>query len=211
MNRLQLVQRLRQEAGVAGTGPTTTLNQTGELRRLVDWVDAAWAEIQRMHKWDFMWEQATVTIPASNYKVAGSIAADRYVKDGCYLGTSELTYLQWQDFRLAYPVSLMTSGAVPSFWTVQPDKAVSINVIVPSNTSLTLERYTNPVAMTADADQPSLPSDHHMAIVWKAMLMYCNFEEAGVSRATTEAKFNEHLNALGVSEMPTIGWGGALC
>lgn len=62
MNRLQLVQRLHQECGVSGSRPTTTLNLTGELNRLVGWVDAAWNDIQGKHQ-NWKWLRATATFP----------------------------------------------------------------------------------------------------------------------------------------------------
>lgn len=59
MNKLQLVQRFRREAGVAGsntlTTPTTTVDQKGELGQLVDYIDLAYQIIQTEHDhWLFM-------------------------------------------------------------------------------------------------------------------------------------------------------------
>ena len=55
MNFLEITKRTRELAGIAGTGPTTTLSQTGEMGRLVNWVKQSWIDIQNLHQtWNFM-------------------------------------------------------------------------------------------------------------------------------------------------------------
>ena len=210
MNRLELVKRLRQEAGVAGTGPTTTLNQTGELKRLVDWIDGAWNDLQQKHNWDFLWESATVTITSGTYLTAGTIPARRYVKDGVYQSSTPISYMPWAEFRTAYPAALIADGT-PGAWSIRPDNAFVVNAKPTANTDYTVERYKNPVVMDEDADTPALPAEHHMIIVWHALMLYCNFEEAGVSRLTAEAEYHRHAQALGLNQLPDFIHGAPLC
>lgn len=213
MNRLELVRRLRQEAGVgagsAGTGPSSTINQTGEYKRLVDWVDGAWSEIQREHKWDFLWESATVTVLSGDHLVAGSIPAGRYVQSSAFVGAKPLEYMPWRRFSAAYPDALLTDGE-PSAWSVRPDKALVVNYKPLDDTDIIVERYKNPIAMTADTDIPAMPVEHHMAIVWKALLLYSNFEEAGVTRLTAQTEYERHIKALGLLELPDFEFGDPL-
>lgn len=213
MNRLELVRRLRQEAGVgagsAGVGPSSTINQSGEYKRLVDWVDGAWAEIQREHKWDFLWERATVTVPLGQALVAEAIPAMRYVHGSAYIGAKPLEYMPWRRFAAAYPDALVTDGE-PSAWSIRPDKGFAVNYKPMAATGISVERYKNPVPMMADTDTPAMPEEHHMAIVWKALLLYANFEEAGVTRATTQAEYTRHLSALGLMELPDFEFGDPL-
>jgi hypothetical protein len=55
MTFLDIVKRTRQECGIAGDGPTTTVGQTREMKRLVDWVSQSYVEIQNEHEdWAFM-------------------------------------------------------------------------------------------------------------------------------------------------------------
>lgn len=214
MNRLELARMTRQMAGIAagstGNAPSTTLNQTGEYKRVVDWLDQAWAEIQREHKWDFLWEQATVTILATTSSLAGSIAAHRYVQDSAYIGSKRLLYLPWDSFKRRYPAALISAGE-PSAWSIRPDKAFVVDHAPTADTAISVERYQNPTALAADADTPAMPIEHHMAIVYKALLLYANFEEAGVTRATAEAEYNRHLMALGLLELPGFELADPLC
>lgn len=213
MNRLELVRQLRQFAGVGagstGNGPTTTLNQTGEYKRLVDWIDGAWNEIQQGHRWDFLWESSTVTIVAATNVTAGSIPERRYVQDAAYIGTKPLTGMPWAQFRTRYPSGLIAAGE-PSAWAIRPDKAFVVNAQPTADTAIAVERYKNPIAMAADADTPAMPSEHHMAIVYKALLLYANFEEAGVTRATAQAEYDRHMMALGLTELPEWTFGAPL-
>lgn len=204
----------RQLAGIAagstGNAPSSTINQTGEYKRVVDWVDMAWAEIQREHKWSFLWKATSVTIPAGVNYLAGTIPAHRYVQDASYIGSKRLLYLPWDSFRRRHPAALISAGE-PSAWSIRPDKAFVVNYQPTADTAISVERYQNPVAMTADADEPALPAEHHMAIVYKALLLYANFEEAGITRATAEAEYNRHLMALGLLELPDFELADPLC
>jgi hypothetical protein len=52
---IDMCQRLRQDAGIAGTGPTTVVAQTGELARLVSWIATAYTNICAQHtNWRFL-------------------------------------------------------------------------------------------------------------------------------------------------------------
>lgn len=64
---LELCKQLRQECGIPGTGPTTVANQSGELKRVVDWVAQAYTDICALHaNWKFLRSTATVTTSASD-------------------------------------------------------------------------------------------------------------------------------------------------
>lgn len=215
MTRLELVRMLRQLAGVGagstGNGPASTISQTGEYKRLVDWIDGAWNEIQQANRWDFLWEQATVTVAANANEVVGTLPAYRYVQDATYNAEgAPLTWMPWANFRLRYPSAQIVAGT-PSAWTVRPDKKFVVNAKPTASYPLTVERYKNPVPMTADAEEPALPVEHHMAIVYKALLLYSNFEEAGVTRATAQAEYARHMMALGLTELPSMSFGDPLC
>lgn len=208
--RLSLCQDLRLLAGIPGNGPLTTINQTGEYALLVKWIGDAWREIQSRHLWDWMWEEAAVTILAGTSKTAGSIPAHRYVKDATRTSAGPLRYLPWAEFNAAYPSATIT-GESPTVWTIRPDKAFAVNALPTSDLALTVQRYTNPVEMAADADVPAMPSEHHQAIVYKALMLYGNFEEAGIVRNTAEAEYRRHLSQLGQTELEDIDFGAPLC
>ena len=52
MNFLSLCQRLRSEARIPGTGPSSVTGQTGELAKIVEWITTAYEDIQANHLCD---------------------------------------------------------------------------------------------------------------------------------------------------------------
>lgn len=207
--RLQLCQRLRQDAGMGPSGPVSTIGQVGELKRCVDWIDGAWTAIQQDHNWSFLWERSTVTILADTYFTAGTIPAVRYKKRTTFNGTVRLSYMPWDEFDEEYPAALIAQGT-PTRWSIQPDKAFVVNAKPTADVTLSVQRFKNPVAMTDDNDEPGLPLEHRMAIVYKALMLYANFEEAGVTRETARREFDRHMHALGVHELPDLTFGSPL-
>lgn len=208
MNRLQLCQRARAEMGLAGSGPTATTSQTGEMLQVVNWVDSAWERIQSGRNWDWLWEATTVTVTANTATTAGTIAASRYVHDATTTSAgSPLSYLPWDAFRVAFPSALIGAGN-PSVWTIRPDKAFAVNAKPASNTTYNVERYKAPTTMTADGDTPTgLASEHHMAIVWRAVMLYAGHDEANGLYQHASAEYKKILGAMGGLDLPAIEWG----
>ena len=63
MTFLELCQTVRQEVGVSGTGPTTVLNQEGQLKVIIDFVADSDFQIQILWEdWEFLWAQYSSTL-----------------------------------------------------------------------------------------------------------------------------------------------------
>lgn len=208
MNRLQLCQRLRSEAGLGGSGPSATTAQTGEMLQVVEWVDEAWNRIQSSRNWDWLWEATTVVVTSGTGATTGSIPASRYIKDATFdANGSPLTYMEWADFRTAYPSALIVAGN-PRVWTIRPDKAFAVNAKPSTNTTYSVERYKNPTAMSTDGGSPTgLPTEHHMLIVWRALMLYAGYDEAGDQYRRAETEYKKVLSNMGVTDRAEIRWG----
>ena len=57
MNYLELVQRVAQEAGISGTPSTAENLSIGDHKRIADWVNTAYGDIQRLAN-DWRWMRA---------------------------------------------------------------------------------------------------------------------------------------------------------
>ena len=195
MTRLDLVQRVYLEAGLAGAGPTSTIDQVGEAAQIVGYVDEAWLNIQQVRKWRWMWELVDITIESGESSATDSVPADRYLKDTAYIDMVDLAYVHWDEWRRAYPE--ITSTGQPSEWTIRPDNAFLVNSTVPSDTTISVERYTNPTVMTADDDEPvGLKGEHHMIIVWQAVMLYAGFDEADKLYKHAAMQYSKKLAVL---------------
>lgn len=194
MNFLQLCQRTRSEAGVSRNtdlSPATVVGQSGRLKTIVDWVAEACKVIEREHNWSFRWEEVSLTIPAASNKTTGqAIPAKCYEHEAAHIGSSFLTYVPWEDFRLMFPtIEAGQAGQKPSVWTVDPTMQIRVNITVAADTDITFERYKNPTALALDADTPLVPEEFHMIVVWKAVEYYGQDQEAGVRVATAKENY----------------------
>lgn len=198
MSRLELVQRVFLEAGLAGSGPTSTIDQVGEAAQIVGYVDEAWLTIQQMRKWRWMWELVTLTLEADAQTIEGEgVPADRYLTDTAYIDTAPLSYIEWDVWRMTHPS--ITNTGTPCDWTVRPDNTLQFSSIASADTIITVERFANPTVMTADEDEPvGLKGEHHMLIVWQAVMLYAGFDEA--SNLYAHAKAQRKLKLMAVTQ-----------
>lgn len=206
MNRLDLVRRLIAESGASGQALGTTLNQRGDALNFVNWIDDAWLEIQGLTNWPSLWEDAPITVLAGSSTVAGSLPHGRYIYDSGRLNGGWLTYLPWDEFRLQYPSVI--AGTLTA-WTVRPDRSIAVNAIVEADTVLQIERYRMPGRFTADNSVPLLFEEHHMAIVWRALMMYGAFDEAGVAYKRGQAEYTVMKRLMG-ADLPAMTAGEPL-
>lgn len=208
MTWLEIVQRLRHESGMGDTGPTSTLDQAGDSLRLVNWAHSAWLDIQQHRPdWDWMWESAEVTITAGTNVAGGDIPALRYDKDATYNGTNWLEYRPWREFSAMYRE---VSDGTPDTWTIRPDKAIVVNAQPSEDLVLTVERYRNPTLMTEDDSVPELPGEFHMLIVWRALILYSGYDEAGMLMQHARREWDRLSRLAGWYETAPMELGGPL-
>lgn len=201
MNRLALVNRLIAESGSSGLALGSTLNQKGDALNFVNWIDDAWLEIQGLLNWPSLWEDASVTIAAGASTAAGTLAHKRYQQDSGRVGGGFITFLPWDRFRVRYPT--VTPGASITAWTVRPDRSIAVNAQVTEDTVLQVERYRMPGRFAADDDEPLLFSEHHMMIVWRALMLYGGFDEAGVAYKRGAAEYAQ-MKRLAAGDLPSM-------
>lgn len=236
MNRLALCQRLMLECAVTGT-MSTTLNQTGELLRVVTWIDQAWNDLQTKHDdWNFMRSSNVLGQGASFATISGlasyplgtgagtvGIVADNFGKWDvetfrCYTtlaGTSDemfLDYIPYDSWRDSYYYGALRQVQTrPVAVAVGPNKSVCLGP--PSNGPYTVtgDYFVAPSIMTLDASVPTgLPLQFHMLIVGEAMRMYANYEAAPEVLSRAETICTKMLAQLEGTNMPAMTFAGAL-
>jgi len=225
MNFLQICQRVRQEAGISGTGPASVTNQTGEMARVVDWVKAAYEDIQNLHdNWKFMRREFTFpTIAGNPVYLPSAISLDefgRWRRDEqwrCYLTSvnDELRMTHWDDwdcFRESrlYSVNRSTQGR-PIDVAIRPNDDAIYLWPTPNNIfTITGDYYIRPHVMAANSDEPIFPREFHMLIVWRAILFYAPYEAAPERYAQANTEHKRLLAALRRKWLPEIKLGGPL-
>ena len=227
MNRLQLTQRLSREANVNQTGPTSTLNQVGEYLRLVNWIDAAYEEIQVAHAtWNFLRYEFSfaLTIGVANYTAtaAGLTSFSEWVADDegesedfrIYTTASDeqyMTYVPWDMFRVNYMVGTQrTQTGKPSIYTIKPDGSLLFFPIPDFAYTVLGEYYKAPQVMSADADVPIFDEKFHLTIMWKALMFYGAYASEADKYTFGNQQFKKLMRAMENRYLPQTSWGNPL-
>jgi hypothetical protein len=223
---LTLAQDLRREGSGVGTGPSSVENQVGEYGRIVEWINAAYRAIQRVHAtWDFLRFEFTFPTVAStgNYTKATIAATTAGVSElgmwkddtfRCYLTATgitdqqPLTYVPWDQFRECYTLgSLSTQEGRPMIFTVKADKSVTFWPIPSAIYTITGEYYKRPQSMAADADEPLIPAQYDEAIVWRALMIWGTDEAAPEKYAKGKEEYTRVMAAMELNLLPEMQYG----
>lgn len=204
MTFLDLCKRVRQECSIAGTGPASVTNQTGELKRIVNWVAEVYTEICKSQKnWRFLRSEFSLNTVADKEAYLPSECTDTVVGQAighasvgefsAWIQDSFFIYLQsagsgtqknfwptsYPHFRQTYQMQPPASGQ-PAFWTERPrDRALLLGPKPNAIYVITGEYYRRAPNLVADDDEPLFPAEYHMAIVWGAVMKYAGHEEDG--------------------------------
>jgi len=201
-NYLQLVQDLFREVGAAGSQPTTTVNQTGEALRLVNYVHDAELEIQNL--WvDWKWLRKTLTFYTGTqdqtgiYTTSGG-AVSAYPADLAEWdwktfqilppGNTSFQPLQtfeWQEVR--YEIFDTTDYDQPWRVIVMPDNTFRFDLIPDQSYQCQCEYRSVPYDLKNDTDVSNIPArfGNRLIVEW-ARMKYGLFE--GASEQVAAAK-----------------------
>ena len=229
MTYLELCQRLRMESGISGTGPTTTANQTGELGRLVEWIGAAYEDIQnkrldwRFHRFNF----TLILLNGLNKYPRNS--SNLILDGGCvknfkrnslriYTDTKNFSDELWlpnrdwdlfRDNRLRGASSIQTGR--PIEFSLDPSKEIYTWPIPDKSVQYYIrgEYYQTPHVMVNDIDEPIFDTNH-MAIVYNALMKYADYVSEPALFAYAQQQYARLIGKLEADWAEPITRGGAL-
>jgi hypothetical protein len=217
MTFLQLCQRTRQECGISGTGPSTVVSQAGEMRRVVDWVNTAYEEIQLARSnWNWMRADFSFNTTATDYDYTAAEAGittrfsqwdvDTIKSYKTSIGVSnefELGELLYRQYRSIYLTGSQPSGT-PICFSVAPDKKLLLGPNPDGVYTVSGQYWKTPQILSANADVPEMPEEFHMLIVYMAMESYALFESAGEVLARSQKKSMRYMNRLEINQLPDV-------
>jgi hypothetical protein len=230
MTFLELAKKLRQKCGVAGTGPTTVVSQSGELGDLVDWINEAWLLIQAEEpNWRWMRRDVSFQTQAGKLSYLPTVTAGEvgianfsawFDDDSwrCYktaLGRTDESWLVWwpyQQWRDTYDFGTQsTKQSKPQIIaTRDQDQALLLAEVPDAIYTVTGQYWSSPVSLAVDADVPGCPSRFHMAIVYRAMMLYGKYEGAPEVYADGKEEFEKLYAALRIDQLEQIHLGAPL-
>ena len=225
---LQLTQDVARESGtVSGTNPATVLSQTGRLLKIVNWIDQASVALQNLHA-DWRWMQKTFSgdtssgsgqyTPASwsitdlrdwlrDNRVTGYQPHTIYLTADGVAGEGALLEITWQQWRTTYGRGSQTNN-FPSQYAISPAGEFSLGPIPDDTYTINGEYRQAAVRLTADGDTPAMPAAFHEIIVWRALMMLAEFDEAAEQRAAAIINYNALLEDLQRDQLPVVSLGG---
>lgn len=224
MSFLKMAQRLRQESGTSGANPTSVLNQSGDVKSLVDWISTAWMDIQNERSdWFFMRQpmqfntiagKQSYTADDAGIVSFGNFKLDSFrqwlTSDGPDSETY-MYYMNYDDFRNSYMLgSLRTAQSSPIAWSVDYSKNFLIGMVPNDVYTINGEGYAMPTELEFDDDRPTLPSQYHMMIVWRALMYYGAKENAPECYTNGQNEYLRLMNKLLKDQLPEIEYGSAL-
>lgn len=188
MNYLQLCQRTVQECGISGR-PMTLANQQGELARVIEWVRQAYLMVQNERDWNWLWRHITAQLAAGQQDFDPAqdwgVYALRWRRRSLMLDGHPIAMY---DYQAPNPVPVQTQR--PSAVWLMPDRTLRFNSRLDQNRTFYGEYYSTSEVLREDDDTPSMPEQYHDAILWQAVLLYADFEEAGALRVTAQYKLD---------------------
>jgi len=224
MNFLSIAQAVREMAGIPGTGPVTTLNQTGELKRVCNWVNQAWNEIQ-LHREDWEWMRKPFTFDTvaqqSTYDAATDVSLTDFAmwRDDSFrsyltsAGVGNEIWLQQYEYNSFRDYYLLGARKItysrPIAISISPSKDLVLGLAPDQVYTVSGEYYKTPQVLAADSDIPEMPARFHMAIVHKALIKYGMYEAANEVIQEHTVLYGTFLNKLEADQAPQITVGSS--
>lgn len=218
MNRLQLVQRLHAEAAATGSSPTTTLSQTGEALRLVDWIDQAYEDIQNLHtEWDFLRHDFSFSLTVNDRDYTPTEAGYSELNAWSISDTGQdvtiydsradesfLIYEPWVQFRRVYLIgNNFSQTGRPYHFSVKPDKTIIFDLLPNDTYTVSGEYFKRYQAMAAsNTAEPLIPTQYRMIIVWRALMFYAAYEGADEVYSHGNNEYGKLLAELELDQLP---------
>ena len=223
---LSLCQAVARRSGtVSGTQPATVTGQTGRLNDIVQFVSEAWNEIQsKRDDWKWMnrsWSGSTISgtqaYTPAGLSISNHADWDIHAEVHCYLTSAgeanewRVPFLQdWDAFRSAYLRGTVQSGA-PRIYGIRPyDQALVLFPKPDAAYTLSGEYRKTNQTLSVDADEPEMPARFHDAIMWRALELLHDYDEADVLAAKAMREYGKHYSRLVSSQTPPVSLGRTL-
>ena len=149
MNFLEICQAVHRESD-EGSGPVSVENQTGELLKVVNFVNLAWVELQA-RRTDWLWMRKTKTFTTINGTAEYpqsvlSISAKYFFVETCRIyktpeGKASDVFLPYVDYRewlQRYGAGVIADQS-PNVFTVSPTKAIILTPAPDDEYALTFD------------------------------------------------------------------------
>lgn len=223
MNFLELAQWTTRKCGISGA-VSNVATASGELARVVDWVNEAWFDIQDSSKnWGWMRDdfsfQATASVQEYPVLATGVVNFSRWHDESFRIRKATLTlqdeqflsYWDWQTFRNTYMYGMRRESR-PTVFTVRARGSSLLFGDIPDATYIITGEYQRKAKRMEllNASSPEMPDEYHMAIVHKARMKYAAYENAPEVMAEANMDYESIMGGLALLHTEMISTGEPL-
>jgi hypothetical protein len=222
MTFLELCQRLVQKTDISGA-ITSVLNQRGDMKNVVNWINEAWYDIQMLNpNWKWMRYEFSFQAVAGRqeYPVADTNATlfRRWHRDTIRIqrtatGASDnrgIDEVNWDDFRTQYIYGTQTP-ATPLEYAVRPrDSALFLGPAPDGDFTVFGEYQRMPYYLADNTQSPDMPEEYHWLIVHAARKKYAYFENAPEVLSEASSDYNRVYDTLVMEQLADMTSAGPL-
>lgn len=208
MTYLELCVRVREESGVSGTGPASTINQIGVLAKIVGWVRDADLDIKRFkNDWKFLWRrtQSALVLGQQSYTAIDLSLSDLKDLSRFWVNGQLVRVVDWDEWVDRYEPQ-GTGQGLPQVVTIAPDGSFMFYPVPDSAYSTRVDYFKMPVALSGDSDVSVIPTAYHDCIVQKALIYYGIFEEDQALIQLATMQYEQKLSELCRDYLPKMGF-----
>jgi hypothetical protein len=225
MNLLALANRLKRKCKVTGRALTSVTGQVEDYAALIDFINEAWMDIQLVRE-DWMWMRnsascATVAGKATYAPAADFLLSDfgnwavnsfrNYVTANGVASEIQTDYIDYEQWRANYQFgATRLTQSRPIEITVTPKFEIGCGPVPADGYTITGDYYRVAAEMVDAGDIPSIPTQYHMIIVYRAMMYYGAAEAATEVYQEGAAEFKRFMNLLVMNQTDDFTTGGAL-
>lgn len=223
MTFLQMLRRLRQECGVSGSDPSTVTGLTGEMGRLANYIKQSWIDIQTMHEdWEFLRQPIEFICAVGQQKYNKTemqvVSFGRYKLDSFTISSAaddgderDLPFMEYEAFKRLYMFGARRAQqSRPVCFTTNSQGDFLLGSVPDAQYRIRGEGWAMPTELQNNDDRPACPGQFHMAIVYRAMMMYGLFDTAPEQLTLGTAEFNKIIARMAAHQLPTITFGAPL-
>lgn len=194
-----MTRRLYRESGKSGSGPTTLVDASNDVLRLADAISDTWLSLQ-LEPRNWRWMRDSGTGPAAigqNTNTGASLGFDRFgrfrpgsrwytVRAFDPAAPESVWPLRWVAEHDIFVRNFMDSAFMagpPQLWTISPAGELLVGPQPDKAYQLKADFVRAPTALVEDTDEPDMPGEYHMLLVWRA-LVYAGKASASAERVS---------------------------
>lgn len=218
---LELAKSLRQEAGLSGTGPAAVTNQSGMDKKVVEWINDSWYDIQSARNdWAWMWRntgQVVTVVGQQSYNlpllgfdtehvISESVSIQRTGEPNSIISLEMIPYATFRDMTAFLP----PSSSQPLYCAVAPNDYLWLNTLPDREYTIKFEWYAKPSYLVNSTDIPAMPLPYHRMIVELGLMKYGMHDGAVEVYQAAEREYRKWMRRLERSQLPVAETAGAL-